>query len=70
MNGVNENSFDGILIQRGIINVDRLKSDKKVVDFVRDYFFYGKPLLAICHSPSLLLETAMIKKKTDFQLFS
>lgn len=58
---VDYNLFDVLFIPGGILSVDKLRRDKRVIDFIKFFFEEEKIIAAICHSPSLFIETSMIK---------
>jgi protease I len=51
---VSADDFDALLIPGGY-SPDKLRANDKVVNFVRRCFDQGKPIMAICHGPQLLL---------------
>ncbi|MFG6661286.1 type 1 glutamine amidotransferase domain-containing protein [Sulfitobacter sp. 915] len=53
--------FDALVLPGGQINPDILRTNKKAVGFVRDFFNSGKTLAAICHAPWLLVEAGVIE---------
>ncbi len=52
--------YDALLLPGGVMNPDRLRTDPKAVDFVREFFNGGKPIAAICHAPWLLVEAGVV----------
>lgn len=48
--------FDALMLPGGAINPDRLRMEPRAVAFVRSFFDARKPVAAICHAPSLLIE--------------
>ena len=46
------------------MNPDKLRMIPKAVDFVRHFVAAGKPIGAICHGASTLIETGALKGKT------
>lgn len=56
--------YDALLLPGGVLNPDKLRTNKKAVDFARHFLESGKPLAAICHGPQLLIETGMISTRT------
>ena len=60
--------YDGLLLPGGVLNPDKLRANKKAVDFVKHFLEQGKPLAAICHGPQTLIETKMIegRKMTSY----
>ena len=57
-------NFDALLLPGGVMNPDRLRMNKKAVDFVRDFFEQGKPVASICHGPWVLVEAGVVKGLT------
>ncbi|MEA9357679.1 type 1 glutamine amidotransferase domain-containing protein [Bacteriovorax sp. PP10] len=60
----NQMQFDALMIPGGVMNPDKLRNDKKAVDFVKSFVSAGKPIASICHGPQVLIETGMTKGKT------
>jgi protease I len=56
--------FDALMIPGGVMNPDKLRTDQKAIDFVKDFINEGKPIASICHGPQVLIETGMTKGKT------
>jgi len=56
--------FDALLLPGGVANPDQLRSLPKAVAFVRAFFDAGKPVAAICHGPSTLVEADMVNGRT------
>ena len=56
--------YDALLLPGGVMNPDHLKENPEAVAFVKAFFEAGKPIAAICHAPSLLVETGAIKGRT------
>lgn len=53
-----------VLVIPGGYSPDHLRTDAAVVDFVRRFAASGKPVAAICHGPSLLIEAEAVKGRT------
>jgi deglycase len=53
--------YDGLVLPGGLINPDRLRTDKAAMGFVTAFFEQGKPVGAICHGPWSLVETGIVK---------
>jgi protease I len=51
---VRPEQFDALLIPGGQ-SPDRLRADERFVEFVKPFFAAGRPVLAICHGPQLLI---------------
>jgi protease I len=56
--------YDALLIPGGVANPDRLRTEPRVVDFVRRFYDDGKPIASICHGPWLLVETDVVRDHT------
>lgn len=61
---VSPDDYDGLLLPGGVLNPDKLRANKKAVDFVKHFLESGKPLAAICHGPQTMIETGMLKDRT------
>jgi len=46
-----------------VLNTDSLRTNEFAVKFVADFFEQGKPIVAICHAGSILIETGLLKGK-------
>jgi len=57
----NAAQFDALLLPGGVANPDKLRSNKKAVQFARAFFDGGKPIAAICHGPWLLVEADIVR---------
>jgi protease I len=56
--------YDGLLLPGGVLNPDRLRMNRKAVDFIRHFLETGKPLAAICHGSQTMIETGMLSGRT------
>ena len=54
--------FDALLIPGGF-SPDRLRAHQAPIDFTRAFFDAGKPVLAICHGPQLLIAAGVYKDR-------
>ncbi len=52
--------FDGLLIPGGY-SPDKLRAHDSMVEFVKAFMEAGKPVLAICHGPQLLLTAGTVQ---------
>ncbi|MGE5732898.1 MAG: type 1 glutamine amidotransferase domain-containing protein [Gemmatimonas sp.] len=59
----NADDFDALLLPGGVMSPDRLRMDKKAVQFVKAFFHAGKPVAAICHAPWLLVEADVVRNR-------
>ncbi|MEI9933971.1 MAG: type 1 glutamine amidotransferase domain-containing protein [Ferruginibacter sp.] len=55
--------YDAIMIPGGVINPDEMRRHKEYIAFAQEFFETGKPVLAICHGPQLLIETGLLSGK-------
>jgi len=55
--------FDALVLPGGVMNPDRLRTDKQAVQFVKAFFQVGKPVAAICHGPWLLVEADVVRNR-------
>ncbi|HVZ72593.1 MAG TPA: type 1 glutamine amidotransferase domain-containing protein [Polyangia bacterium] len=60
---VEPEDFDALVIPGGY-SPDHLRVDAQVVDFVRDLVDGGKPVAAVCHAGSLLVEANVVSNRT------
>lgn len=68
LDDANPDDYDAVVVPGGVINPDKMRRDKRCVDFVQHFLENGKPVAAICHGPQLLIETGLLKgrKMTSF----
>ena len=61
-------SYDALVLPGGQINPDKLRTEDKAVQFVRNFGQQQKPIAAICHGPWTLIEAELVrgKKMTSF----
>lgn len=55
--------LDALVIPGGY-SPDRLRTDEEMVDLVRDVLAEGKPVAAICHGGSMLIEADVVQGRT------
>lgn len=60
MDQANANDYDALLLPGGVMNPDKLRTNQKAVQFVREFSNQGKPIAAICHGPWLLVEADIV----------
>ena len=56
-------NYDMLVLPGGVMNTDTLRTNQSVVKFVSEFFEQGKPIAAICHAGSILIETGLLKGK-------
>ena len=61
---VKADDYAALVLPGGVANPDALRTDKKVVDFVKKFFEAQKPVAAICHGPWTLIEAKVVKGRT------
>jgi len=57
----NANDYDALVLPGGVMNPDKLRTNRKAVQFVRSFFDQRKPVAAICHGPWMLAEAGVVK---------
>ena len=64
----NANDYDALLLPGGVMNPDKLRTNKQAVQFVRSFFDQGKPVGSICHGPWMLVEAGVVngRKVTSY----
>ncbi|WP_159717891.1 type 1 glutamine amidotransferase domain-containing protein [Geminicoccus flavidas] len=62
-------NYDALVLPGGQINPDKLRTEPKAVDLVKQFVSSGKVVAAICHGPWLLVEADALRgrKVTSFQ---
>lgn len=61
---VKAEDYNGLVLPGGVRNPDTLRTNKKAVKFVRDFFLQHKPVAAICHGPWMLVEADVVADRT------
>ena len=56
--------YDALLLPGGVMNPDKLRENERAVQFVKSFFQAGKPVAAICHGPSVLINANVLRGKT------
>jgi len=60
---VKAEDYDALLIPGGQ-SPDHLRSDRRMVEFVKKFDQAGKPIAAVCHGPQLLIAAHLVKGRT------
>ena len=55
--------YDMLVLPGCVLNTDTLRTNELVIKFVSEFFEQGKPIAAICHAGSILIETGLLKGK-------
>ncbi len=53
--------YDALVIPGGVLNPDKLRTNKQALSFVRDFFVQQKPVGAICHGPQVLIDAEVVE---------
>ncbi|MCW5959516.1 MAG: type 1 glutamine amidotransferase [Pyrinomonadaceae bacterium] len=57
----NADDFNALHLPGGVMNPDLLRTEEKVLKFVKSFFDKGKPVAAICHAPWILINAEVVK---------
>ena len=60
----NSADYAALVLPGGVANPDRLRTDKKAVQFAREFVVADKLVGAICHGPWLLVEADVVRGRT------
>ena len=52
--------YEGLVLPGGVSNPDKLRMNKRTVDFVRECFKGGVPIAVICHGPWTMIEAGVV----------
>ena len=52
--------YDALYLPGGVMSPDTLRQDKRAVKFVKTFFDTNKPVAALCHGPSMLVEADVL----------
>lgn len=63
LNDAKSAEFDALVIPGGVINPDKLRTNKEAIQFVQAFFNEGKPVAAICHGPQVLINAEAVRNK-------
>ncbi|PHN02621.1 type 1 glutamine amidotransferase domain-containing protein [Flavilitoribacter nigricans] len=58
---VKASDYHGLVLPGGVHNPDTLRTNKKAVQFTKDFFEQHKPVAAICHGPWILVEAGVVR---------
>ncbi|MDF2852042.1 MULTISPECIES: type 1 glutamine amidotransferase domain-containing protein [Sphingobacterium] len=58
-----ENRYDGLLLPGGVINPDKLRTNKTAIALINAFWERDKPIAAICHGPQLLINADLVRDK-------
>jgi protease I len=61
---VTSDDYAALVLPGGVANPDALRTNAKVVTFIRNFFDAKKPVASICHGPWTLIEAKAVKGRT------
>ena len=53
--------YDGLMLPGGVMNPDKLRTNKKAIEFIKHFMQASKPLGVICHGPQTMIETGLLR---------
>lgn len=56
----NSQEYDGLVLPGGVMNPDFLRTNKDVINFIKEIHTAGKSIAAICHGPWTLIEAQIV----------
>ncbi|MDQ3632996.1 MAG: type 1 glutamine amidotransferase domain-containing protein [Aridibacter sp.] len=59
----NAEDFNALVLPGGVMNPDKLRTEEKVLKFVRAFFEQKKPVAAICHAPWTLINAGVVENR-------
>ena len=57
----NPADYDALMLPGGVMNPDKLRVNKKAIDFIRHFLEAAKPVAVICHGPQSMIETGLLR---------
>ncbi|WP_338869439.1 type 1 glutamine amidotransferase domain-containing protein [Spirosoma sp. SC4-14] len=66
--GADPSQYDALLLPGGVMNPDKLRMEPKAIQFIKHFFEQQKPVAAICHAPTMLIEADVVdgRKLTSY----
>ena len=55
--------FDAVYLPGGIINPDILRTDKNTINLIKEFAEQKKPIISMCHGPSILITANLVDGK-------
>jgi protease I len=62
--------YDALVLPGGVVNTDALREYDSAVQFVKDFLESQKPVAAICHAGSVLIETGLLQGRRMTSYYS
>lgn len=56
--------YDSLVIPGGVLSLDMLRKDSRSSEFVKEFLISGKPVGALSHGQSLLIDTEILEGRT------
>jgi protease I len=56
--------YDALVLPGGVINPDKLRTEKDAVAFVKEFAGSGKVVASICHGPWTMIEADVVRGRT------
>lgn len=53
--------YDGLILPGGVLNPDKLRTNKEAIEFIKKFFDSGKTVAAICHGPQTLIDADLVE---------
>lgn len=53
--------YDALIVPGGVMSSDSLRKNSKAAEFVKEFFMAGKPVGAISHGQSLMIDTEILE---------
>jgi len=64
LDSADASNYDAIVLPGGVINPDKLRTERAATDFIRTFFEAGKPVASICHGPQVLIECDVLQGRS------
>jgi len=61
VNEVSADDYHALMLPGGVINPDKLRTDKASINLIKDFFKQKKPVSAICHGLQTLIDAEVVK---------
>lgn len=61
LSDVKASDYDALVLPGGVMNPDSLRTEKKAIEFIKEFDQQKKPIAAICHGPWTLIEAQLTK---------
>jgi protease I len=58
---VSADDYDALVLPGGVVNPDQLRTDDRIVAFIKSFMTAKKPVGAICHGPWTLIEADAVR---------